>query len=110
MTRTGGARLPFDDEHAPLYSVGQVAAMLGVQPAFLRRLDAEEVVQPARSDGGQRRYSQVQITTVQRVWALADEGLTLAGIRRILLLEARVADLQRQLEAALESNPPKRRR
>ena len=109
MTRMGGARLPFDDEHAPLYSVGQVAAMLGVQPAFLRRLDAEEVVQPARSDGGQRRYSRVQITRVQRVWLLADEGLTLAGIRRILLLEAQVADLQRQLDAALQPNPKRHR-
>ena len=35
--------LAFDDEHAPLYTVGQVAEMLGVQAAFLRRLDAETV-------------------------------------------------------------------
>ena len=41
--------LPFDDAQAPLYSVGQVAEMLGVQAAYLRRLDLEEVVQPARS-------------------------------------------------------------
>ena len=53
--------LAFDDEHAPLYTVGQVAEMLDVQPAFLRRLDVEEVVQPARSDGGQRRYSRAEI-------------------------------------------------
>ena len=92
--------LPFDDEHAPLYSVGQVADMLGVQPAFLRRLDLEEVVQPARSDGGQRRYTRSEIARVQQVSALADEGLTLAGIRRILVLEAEVADLKRQLEHA----------
>ena len=40
--------LPFDDDHAPLYTVGQVAGMLDVQPAFLRRLDVERVVQPDR--------------------------------------------------------------
>jgi DNA-binding transcriptional MerR regulator len=91
--------LPFDDEHAPLYSVGQVAQMLGVQPAFLRRLDTEAVVQPSRSDGGQRRYSRAEIAQVQHVSTMADEGMTLAGIRRILLLEAEVADLQRQLRA-----------
>jgi MerR family transcriptional regulator/heat shock protein HspR len=58
-------KLPFDDEHAPLYTVGQVAGMLEVQPAFLRRLDVEEVVQPARSEGGQRRYSRSEISRVQ---------------------------------------------
>jgi DNA-binding transcriptional MerR regulator len=88
---------PFDDEHAPLYSVGQVAGMLGVQPAFLRRLDTEQVVQPARSDGGQRRYSRTEIVRVQQVSAMADEGMTLAGIRRILELEAEVTQLHYQL-------------
>ena len=88
---------PFDDEHAPFYTVGQVAGMIGVQPAFLRRLDVEAVVRPARSDGGQRRYSRSDIVSVEKVSAMAAEGLTLAGIRRILVLEAEVADLRRQL-------------
>jgi len=92
--------LPFDDDHAPLYSVGQVAQMLGVQPAFLRRLDTEEVIQPSRSEGGQRRYSRAEIAQVQHVSTMADEGMTLAGIRRILVLEAEVASLRRQLQAA----------
>lgn len=87
----------FDDKHAPLYTVGQVAGMLGVQAAFLRRLDVEQVVQPARSDGGQRRYTQSEITRVAQVSEMAGEGLTLAGIRRILALEAEVADLKLQL-------------
>jgi MerR family transcriptional regulator, heat shock protein HspR len=89
--------LAFDDERAALYTVGQVAGMLGVQPAFLRRLDAEEVVRPARSDGGQRRYTRLDIAVVQHVVRMADDGMTLPGIRRILTLEAEVADLQRQI-------------
>ena len=92
--------LPIDDENAPLYAVGQVADMLGVQPAFLRRLDLEGVVQPARSDGGQRRYSRADIVQVSRVWTMAGEGMSLAGIRRILELELELADLRRQLAAA----------
>jgi len=90
-------RLAFDDDRAALYTVGQVAGMLGVQPAFLRRLDTEEVVRPARSDGGQRRYTRLDIARVQHVVRMADDGMTLAGIRRILTLEAEVADLQRQV-------------
>ena len=91
--------LAFDDEHAPLYTVGQVASMLGVQPAFLRRVDVENVVQPARSAGGQRRYSRTDIRRVQQVSAMAGEGMTLAGIRRIFELEAEIADLKAQLNA-----------
>jgi MerR family transcriptional regulator, heat shock protein HspR len=104
--------LPFDDEHAPLYTVGQVAGMLDVQPAFLRRLDVEEVVQPARSEGGQRRYSRSEINRVQHVSTMAGEGMTLASIRRILLLEAEVADLHQQLRDALAARhmQPRRRR
>ncbi|MHB8246058.1 MAG: MerR family transcriptional regulator [Acidimicrobiales bacterium] len=89
--------LTLDDDHAPLYTVGQVAGMLSVQPAFLRRLDSEEVVQPARSDGGQRRYTRQEVRDLERIVTLVDEGMTLAGIRRILLLEAQVLDLQRQV-------------
>lgn len=89
--------LPFDDDFAPLYTVGQVAGMLNVQPAFLRRLDTEEVVQPARSDGGQRRYTRQEVRDVERIVTLTGEGMSLAGIRRILVLEAQVLDLQRQV-------------
>lgn len=89
--------MAFDDEHAAFYTVGQVAEMLGVQPAFLRRLDTEEVVQPARSDGGQRRYTRQEVRNVERIVSLAGEGMTLAGIRRILFLEAQVRDLERQV-------------
>jgi DNA-binding transcriptional MerR regulator len=90
---------PMDDRLAAFYTVGQVADMLGVQPAFLRRLDAEHLVEPARSSGGQRRYSRVEIGRIERVNELVSEGLSLSGIRRTLELEAEVAALQRDLEA-----------
>ena len=73
--------------------------MLEVQQAFLRRLDQLDVVRPSRSDGGQRRYTRREITVVQYVVRLADEGMSLAGIRRILELEARVRDLEQECAA-----------
>ena len=88
--------LPFEDEDLPLYTVGQVSGMLEVQQAFLRRLDEFGVVRPSRSDGGQRRYSRREVVTVQYVVSLTSEGVTLAGIRRILELEAQVARLERE--------------
>ncbi len=89
--------LPIDDLHAPLYTVGQVSSMLDVQPAYLRRLDSEQLVVPDRSDGGQRRYSRAEIDRIQRVTELAGEGLTLAGIKRLLALEAEVAALKSEI-------------
>jgi DNA-binding transcriptional MerR regulator len=88
---------PIDDPQAAIFTVGQVADLLGVQPAFLRRLDTERLVQPARSDGGQRRYSRAEMGRVERVVQLASEGLTLTAIRRLLALEGEVADLHRSL-------------
>jgi DNA-binding transcriptional MerR regulator len=88
--------LPFEDENLPLYTVGQVSGMLQVQQAFLRRLDELGVVRPSRSGGGQRRYSRREVVTVQYVVKLTGEGVTLAGCRRILDLEAQVAKLERE--------------
>ncbi len=95
-------KLPIDDENAPLYSVGQAAEMLAVQRAYLRRLDEYDVVRPARSAGGQRRYSRHQIHLVQRISGLASEGIGLAGVRRVLALEEQVASLTSERDAAIE--------
>src|SRR4051794_30321813 len=94
---TAVRRLPLDDPAAPLYTVGQVADILAVQPAVLRRLDQYDVVRPSRSDGGQRRYSRAQIDRVVEVCSLVGEGLTLAGVRRVFALQARVAELETEL-------------
>jgi DNA-binding transcriptional MerR regulator len=91
--------MPYDDERRPMFTVGQVADMLDVQQAFLRRLDQHELVSPARSEGFQRRYSRDDIDRVAEVCGLVDEGLTLAGIRRVFLLQAEVAALQGEIAA-----------
>jgi MerR family transcriptional regulator/heat shock protein HspR len=91
--------LPLDDENLPLFTVGQVSTMLEIQQAFLRRLDSLGVVQPSRSSGGQRRYTRNEITVVQYVVRLADEGMTLPAIRRILEMEIRIRELEAERDA-----------
>ena len=95
--------LPFDDENLPIFTVGQVAQMLEVQQAFLRRLDEFGVVCPSRSAGGQRRYSRTEVTVVRYVAQLAEEGMTLAAIRRVLELEAQVSKLVAERDALLDA-------
>lgn len=83
----------------PPYSVGQVADLLGIQPAFLRRLDRVDAVSPARSEGQQRRYSAADVARVRDVVSLMGEGLTVEGARRVLELQAEVARLRGELAA-----------
>jgi DNA-binding transcriptional MerR regulator len=93
------ASLPLDDADLPLFTVGQVAEMLSVQHAFLRRLDEYRVVRPSRSAGGQRRYTRNEIVIVRYVTELIDDGLTLSAVRRVLELEARVRQLEAERDA-----------
>src|ERR1700744_6731997 len=90
------APTPLDDENAPLFTVGQVADMLAVKQAFLRRVDELRVVSPQRSAGGQRRYTRYEIRIIQQVASMADEGMTMSAIRRIIELEQQLAEVTRQ--------------
>ena len=96
---TSRARRSVDppDPAAPLYTVSQAAQLLDMQPAFIRRLDTQGVVIPARSAGGQRRYSRIEIDHIAALAGLMSEGMTLAGAQRIIELENEIADLRRQL-------------
>ena len=87
---------PFEDENIPLYTVGQVADMLSLKQAFLRRIDELQVVSPQRSAGRQRRYTRVEIRIIRQVATMADEGMTLPAIRRIIELEQQLDMVARQ--------------
>jgi DNA-binding transcriptional MerR regulator len=89
----------FEDENVPLYTVGQVAQMLSLKQAFLRRCDELDVVSPQRSPGGQRRYTRVEIRVIQQVATMADEGMTMQAIRRIIELEQRLARVTMERDA-----------
>jgi DNA-binding transcriptional MerR regulator len=90
------APLPFEDENTPLFTVGQVAEMLAIKQAFLRRVDELRVVSPQRTQGGQRRYTRYEIRIIQQVVSMADEGITLQAIRRIIELERQLAAMTRE--------------
>ena len=86
---------PFEDEDVPLFTVGQVAQMLSLKQAFLRRVDELRVVSPQRSAGGQRRYTRIEIRVIRQVASMADEGMTMPAIRRIIELEQQLAEVVR---------------
>ena len=95
---------PDGDAGLPFFTMGQVSAMLDVQQAFLRRLEEFDLVAPERSEGNQRRYSRDDIDRVTEVVGLVDEGLTLAGVRRVLELQAEVDALKAEI-ASMKRRP-----
>lgn len=83
-----------DDEGAPVYAIGVVADLLKVSVQVIRRYDDAAMVEPDRSEGGQRRYSRRDIARLAHILELADEGISTAGIKRILALEDRLASVE----------------
>ena len=81
-----------------VYVISVAAELAGCHPQTLRIYERKGLVMPARTDGGSRRYSDEDIAHLQRIQALTEDGLNLAGVKRVLQLEAEVADLQRQLQ------------
>ena len=87
------------DEDAKVYVISVAAELTGMHPQTLRQYDRLGLVRPARTRGRGRRYSMRDIRTLREVQRLSqDEGVNLAGIKRILELEEEVRAAQRQVE------------
>lgn len=71
-----------------VYGISVTSELSGVGPQTLRLYERRGLLTPARTDGGTRRYSDDDLMTLQRIGELVDAGVNLAGIARILRLEA----------------------
>ena len=83
-----------------VYVISVAAELAGMHPQTLRIYERRGLVQPARTDGGNRRYSDDDIELLRRIAELVDAGMNLEGIRRVMELEAEVEHLRRELEHA----------
>ena len=81
-----------------VYVISVAAELAGVHPQTLRIYERKGLVEPARTRGGSRRYSDADVAHLRRIQSLTDEGLNLAGVKRVLELEARMAELEAELE------------
>lgn len=85
-----------------VYVISVAAELAGMHPQTLRIYERRGLVTPARTKGGNRRYSDDDIATLRRISELADEGLNLEGIRRVMALEAENARLRDEVAQARE--------
>lgn len=85
-------------DHA-VYVISVAAELAGVHPQTLRIYERKGLVEPARTQGGSRRYSEEDIELLRRIQELTNEGHNLEGVRRILELEAEVERLHEEIDA-----------
>ncbi|MEO0493294.1 MAG: helix-turn-helix transcriptional regulator [Actinomycetota bacterium] len=83
-----------------VYVISVAAELAGMHPQTLRIYERKGLVEPSRTGGGSRRYSDADIALLSRIQELTNEGMNLAGVKRVLELEARVAELEAQVAAA----------
>jgi len=81
-----------------VYVISVAAELAGVHPQTLRIYERKGLVDPARTGGGSRRYSDADIALLRRIQELTTLGLNLAGVRRVLELEAEVERLQQEVD------------
>ncbi|MDX6197930.1 MAG: MerR family transcriptional regulator, heat shock protein HspR [Actinomycetota bacterium] len=86
------------DDGAPVFVISVAATLAGMHPQTLRQYDRLGLVTPSRSDGGGRRYSARDVALLREVQRLSqEEGVNLAGIKRIIELEHHVEALQHRV-------------
>jgi len=81
-----------------VFAISVVAEMVAMPAQNLRVYERHGLVEPARTEGGTRRYSSADVERLHRLRDLLAEGLNLAGIARVLALEAEVVRLRAECQ------------
>lgn len=94
-----------DHSERALYIISVAADLAGVHPQTLRIYERKGLIEPQRTQGRSRRYSEKDIALLRRIQELTNEGVSLVGVRKIIDLENEVARARArmaELEAALD--------
>ncbi|MHB8669693.1 MAG: heat shock protein transcriptional repressor HspR [Acidimicrobiales bacterium] len=85
-----------------VYVISVAAELAGMHPQTLRIYERKGLVDPARTGGGSRRYSERDIERLRRIQDLTSAGLNLAGVKAVMELEDEVERLRKEMEEARE--------
>lgn len=106
------------NRYRAVYVISVAAELAGMHPQTLRIYERKGLLEPARTPGGNRRYSEADIDRLRRITELAATGMNLAGIRRVMQLEDEVARLRsevlqlrevvRQVQVEVDRRAPRR--
>ncbi|MET0824932.1 MAG: MerR family transcriptional regulator [Acidimicrobiales bacterium] len=90
------------DRNRAVYVISVAAELAGMHPQTLRIYERKGLLEPARTQGGSRRYSDEDIAMLARIQDLTAEGHNLEGVRRILELEGEIEALQGEIDSLRE--------
>ncbi|TSE16630.1 MerR family transcriptional regulator [Arthrobacter sp. KBS0703] len=86
------------DRNRGVHAISVVAELIGTGQQNIRLYERKGLLTPERTSGGTRQYSESGLAVLRRIGELLEEGLNLAGIARVLELEAENARLTRKLQ------------
>lgn len=87
-----------DDRNRPLYMISVAAELAGVHPQTLRAYEQKGLVTPQRTSGNTRMYSRADIDRLNLINELTSEGINLAGVIRILDLQGRLDERDKEID------------
>lgn len=85
-----------------VYVISVAAELAGVHPQTLRIYERKGLLDPARTGGGSRRYSERDIERLRRIQDLTTAGLNLAGVKAVMELQDEVERLRKQIAEAAD--------
>ena len=88
-----------DPRSRAVYVISVAAELAGVHPQTLRVYERKGLLEPGRTQGGSRRFSEKDLERLRHIQRLTNAGLNLEGVRQVMELEAEVARLRHELAA-----------
>ena len=97
-----------DPRTRAVYVISVAAELAGVHPQTLRVYERKGLLDPVRTEGGSRRFSEEDLARLRHIQELTNAGLNLEGVRRVMELEREVARLKAEVGARRWSRPGRR--
>ena len=91
------------DTSRAIYVISVFAELAGVHPQTLRNYERTGLLNPQRTTGGARRFSDEDLQVLRRIQELTNDGVNLEGVKRILRLERELDDARREVAALREA-------
>jgi MerR family transcriptional regulator/heat shock protein HspR len=88
-----------DARNRAVYVISVAAELAGVHPQTLRVYERKGLLDPSRTSGGSRRFSEEDLARLRYIQDLTNAGLNLEGVKRVMELEAEVVRLHRELDS-----------
>jgi MerR family transcriptional regulator/heat shock protein HspR len=88
-----------DPRSRAVYVISVAAELAGVHPQTLRVYERKGLLDPSRTEGGSRRFSEQDLDRLRHIQSLTNAGVNLEGVRRVMELQSEVARLRQELVA-----------